>query len=345
VVTFTPQESCPWLPFALAGTGQSISGASPEYCPFPLDASLVVNSPVSADSDNKFAVPITGIGLSAIRPSTAELDFGAEEQLHPPEASLPQSLSFTNTSPNPVEILEGAACVGGILPHPVQTRPVAGLQVVANYSGIANFITPDVTTIIYSCDTDPGTFLPNFQISSDTCSGTTLAPQASCSLSIAYVPQPNTDVGDGLDAFVELNTLQCAGGVPSEATPCEIDSGRFPVELKTNGPSPLRMSPGAGLDFGTQSAGKKSAAQTVTLLNDPDLASPQTVTFVGKIQVSGNYSESDDCPAALAPGSSCTLSVIFKPGGVGFSPGTITINYTPEPTGQGQFVYLRGTGQ
>jgi len=30
---------------------------------------------------------------------------------------------------------------------------------------------------------------------------------------------------------------------------------------------------------------------------------------------------------------------------VGFDPGTITINYTPEPTGDPQLVYLRGTGQ
>jgi len=59
----------------------------------------------------------------------------------------------------------------------------------------------------------------------------------------------------------------------------------------------------------------------------------------------GNYSESDDCPASLAPGSSCTLSVAFKPGTAGFIPGTLTINYTPEPTSVPQLVRLRGTGQ
>jgi len=69
------------------------------------------------------------------------------------------------------------------------------------------------------------------------------------------------------------------------------------------------------------------------------------VTFVGKIQVSGSYSESDDCPVTLDPGSSCTVTVVFKPSGVGFAKGQLTINYTPQLNGSfQQFVYLRGTG-
>ncbi len=140
-------------------------------------------------------------------------------------------------------------------------------------------------TITYNCDSDPGTSQPNFQISSDTCTGATLAPQEGCSLQITYVPQANTVIpSGGLDFFLELNTLQCwpAGTTPSESNPCEIDSGRFPVELKANGPSTLRMSPSAGLDFGYQKKGTTSAPLTITLLNDPDLATTQTVNFVGE---------------------------------------------------------------
>jgi hypothetical protein len=66
---------------------------------------------------------------------------------------------------------------------------------------------------------------------------------------------------------------------------------------------------------------------------------------VGKILAQGNYAESDDCPVTLAPGSSCTITVTFTPSGVGFKTGTLTINYSPEPFGQPQVVYLRGTGQ
>ncbi len=355
-VTFMPQEACPWLPYPSPPT---ISGAPPEWCPFPQTATLTVtgvNGP--EDADRSFAVPISGLGLSAIQPSVPELDFSAEEQFSPPEASLPQTLSFTNIGVNPVQILGGPPCVdrwtrlaNGLwsqaelaLPRPLTTSSqIPGLQV-ANTVAANGGSEPQ-----YTCDVDLGTSQPNFQISADTCSNALLYPQESCSVQITYVPQPNTPANSsgissgGLDYFLELNTVQCTSGV---TTDCEIDSGRFPVELKSNGPSPLRMLPSAGLDFGNQAAGKKSAPMTVALLNDPNLANPQAVTFVGKIQVSGSYSESDDCPVTLDPGSSCTLTVTFKPGSVGFLPGKLTINYTPEPIpGTGQTVYLRGTGQ
>ncbi len=356
IVSFSPQESCPWLPF---GSPAAITGAAPQYCPFPQTATVTVNSPTSADSDKAFAVPITGVGLSAIQPSTPELDFSAEEQFNPPEASQPQTLSFTNYGANSVQILGSAPCLNPPqnrpikLPRPLAIgSPVAGLQVVAYYSPFAGNLAADNTTITYNCDSDPGTFLPNFQISSDTCTGTDLAPQASCSLEITYVPQPKTNIGSsGLDAFLELNTVQCTSAVTSD---CEIDSGRFPVELKSDGPSPLRMTPSAGLDFGIQKKGTTSNPQTVTLTNDGTLTNPLTVTFVGTILVSGNYSipsGGDSCPAGLAPGDSCTVSVTFTPGSVGFASGQLTIDYTQETssgvvtTGYPQFVYLRGTGQ
>jgi hypothetical protein len=356
-VSFSPQESCPWIPF---GNPAAIAGSAPEWCPLPQSAIVTAtlcascsNSPTSVDGDQSFAVPITGLGASALQSSTPELDFGAEQpgQLNPPilgETSVPQTLSFTNYSGFPVQILGRAPCTNppkgqNKLPHPVlASSSVAGLQVVSNGSGGILPITPDGDTITYNCDSDLGTFLPNFQISADSCSGTVLAPQSSCSLQVSYVPQPETDVNSGLDYFLELNTVQCYGGVTSD---CEIDSGRFPVELKANTPSPLRMSPSAGLDFGNQSKGKTSVPLTITLNNDPTLATTQTVNFIDKILVQGNYSETDDCPVALAPGSSCTLTVTFTPSGVGFEPGTLTINYSPEPFGEPQVVYLRGTGQ
>jgi hypothetical protein len=358
-VTFTPQESCPWLPFGTPASA-SISAAPPESCPFSQSALVTVHSPSSPDNDTAYTVPATGTAQSALQPSVRELDFGAEEQLSPPETSVPQTLSFTNVSASPVQILGQAACVNPLqgqnkLPHPLLVNsPVAGLQVVSNGSGSLP-ITANGETIDYNCDSDAGSKLPNFQISEDTCTGNLLAAQASCSIQVTYAPQPKTNVGNGLDYFLELNTVQCSGAV---TTDCEIDSGRFPVELKSNAPSPLRMSPAAGLDFGTQTAGKTSAPLTITLQNDPNLTYPlctsqncSAVTFVGKVSASSGYSESDDCPATLEQGANCTLTVTFKPGTVGFIPGTVTINYTQISSsgtvvaGNTQYVYLRGTGQ
>jgi hypothetical protein len=343
-VSFVPQESCGWLPFQPA----------PSFCPAPLTAGVVVISPASADNDTKFAVPITGTGLSFVQTLTPELDFGAEAV---GEASLPQLLSFTNNAATPVQILGTAPCLNPpgtvpfILPHDplAEGSGVAGLQVVVNGAGFPVQISPfppDYTTISYNCDLDPSSEQPNFQISSDTCSGTTLSPQGSCGLEITYAPQPATNLGGGLDFFLELNTVQCwpAGTSPSASNPCEIDSGRFPVELKANPPSPLRMFPAAGLTFGLVTVGNSSSAQTITLVNDP-AANVPTVNFVGKAIVSGNYTESDDCPFSLTAGNSCTMTLIFKPKATGYDPGTITINYTPAPGNQPQTVYLHGIGQ
>jgi hypothetical protein len=340
-VSFAPQASCTWLP--------NQGGTPPAQCPLTLSASLTLNNVPSVDSDPQFTVPITGNGLSFVQPSTSELDFGAEAF---GEASLPQLLYFTNYGATPVQILPRTTCVNTtygqthVLPHPlVESSPVPGLQVVNNLVQDTNN-----STIGYSCDFDANTSLPNFQISSDTCSGSLLEPQAACSLSIAFVPQSLVTYSGALDYFLELNTMQCLDPVnvpPSQSNPCELDGGRFPVELRANLTSSLRMSPSAGLDFGDVPVNKSSITQTVTLLNDPNLTNQQTVTFVGKVAVSGSYSETDDCPFSLAPGASCTLTIKFKPSAPGHAPGALAINYTTNSNSsfQTQPVYLRGTGQ
>jgi len=335
-ILFAPQQSCPWLPFAPQGPPPSAAGAPPTLCPFPVTATLTVNSPTSADNLTAFAVPITGTGLSAIVPSTPELDFGAEALT---ETSPAQVLSFTNQGNFPVQILPALSqpCVNvnqnpHTLSRPLIPGTIAGLQVDTGN------ISASGSTIQYLCDSDLTSKLPNFQISADSCTGSLLAPQASCTIQVSFAPQPGTSLVSGLDYFLELNTLQCTSTTTSD---CEIDSGRFPVELTANMPSPLRMSPGAGLDFRNQAVGQASAPLTITLFNDPSDPKAATINFTGNA-VRGDYAETDDCGVSLAPGRSCTLTITFKPKIVGFDPGTITIAYT---VGQTQTIHLRGTGQ
>lgn len=329
-VSFSPQQACPWLPSAAQG------GVSPGLCPFPLSATLTVNSPTSADGDPAFAVPITGTGLSALIPSTPELDFGAVALS---EMSAPQSLSFTNQSAGAVQILPAlsAPCtdpsVGVLtLPRPPVAGVIAGLQV------DTGSVIPNGATINYLCDSDLTSKLANFQISADTCSGQLLTSLQSCSLQVTYVPQPSTALIPALDYFLELNTLECSGSTTSE---CEIDSGRFPVELTANVPSPLRMVPGAGLDFGAQAKGQLSLPLTITLFNDPSDPMAGAVNSTGNL-VKGDYFETDNCGTTLPSGASCTLTITFKPKIIGFDPGTIIVTYN---NGQTQTIHLRGTGQ
>jgi hypothetical protein len=164
-------------------------------------------------------------------------------------------------------------------------------------------------------------------------------------VTIIYAPQPNEATG-GLDDFLQLNTLQCTS---TTTTDCEIDSGRFPVELKSavallgsNAVNPMRLSPGAGLDFGTWPSGQTSyPSLTVTLSNDNKIPNPQPISFQA-ITTKGDYTEIDNCGISLATGSSCTLTIAFTPKVTGFDKGSITINYNGN---QVQVISLRGFGQ
>lgn len=342
-VSFAPQQSCPWLP--IPGLG----GAAPSQCaPFfgttisavaLQAANLTVTNPTSlaTDSDSNFAVPVTGAGVSLVRPSTPEIDFGSEALS---ESSLPQLLSFTNNGSSPVQILPGMASPPCgkpnqpvLLPRPLIAGAVPGIQIVTGSISLAG------STVAYTCDVDPTSDQPNFQITDDTCSGALLAPQQSCSLAITFAPQPGTPQTPPPDYFVELNTLQCTD---TTTTNCEIDAGRFPVELKVNPQSPLRISPAADLEFGIEPQGVPTDPPlTITLFNDPNDPNSQTIIFNG-LTVKGDYAVINNCRTSLAPGASCTMDVIFTPKHAGFDPGSITFTYN---SALPQTISLRGTGQ
>jgi hypothetical protein len=348
-VSFSPQQSCPWVPSSTFG------GIAPSKCPPFLGASvpippalaakLQVTSPKSADNNTTFSTTITGVGISAVVPSTPELDFGAQALS---ESSPPQTLSFTNQGTFPVQILPAAStpCVNPVgvgllnLPEPVQSGQVNGLQVVQGSAYLGRAQMPNgYNTAEYLCDLDLTSGAPNFRLSSDTCTGRLLFPVDSCTVDVTYTPQPYAaNQGTGLDYFLELNTQQCTGSVQSY---CEIDSGRFPVELKAAAPSSLRLSPAAGLDFGPQLRTIPSAPLTITLFNDPKDPSAGVVN-INSSTMQGDYTEFDNCGVNLAPGASCTLTFVFTPMSSGFDPGTYTISFN---AGLTQTIYLRGFGQ
>ena len=346
-VSFSPQQSCTWLP-------ETSGGAAPSKCPpfIPLQPAQLTSPPALAATlriqcpncqnimnaaNALFVVPIAGLGMSAIQPITPELDFGAEDASLS-EVSPAQSVTFTNRGSSPVQILPAMTtppCGSPGLPvnmiRPSSPGTIPGIQVVTGLNG-----TPPL--IQFVCDVDIKSQKPSFKIVSDGCSGTLLIPQQSCTLAIVYAPQPN-ESGGNLDYFLQLNTLQCTS---TTTTDCEIDSGRFPVELKSALASPLRLSPGAGLDFGTWPTGQTAYPPlSITLSNDNLIANPQPIT-IQSIAPKGDYAESDDCGFSLAPGSGCTMTITFTPKVTGFDPGSITITYNSTFS---QVISLRGFGQ
>ncbi len=325
-VSFSPQEGCTW----------DAAATPPPQCPITLPTYVVVTTASSpVDGSNAFAVPVTGTGLSALVASPQELDFGQEDP-NAGEQSDPQTVSFTNQAPYPVQILPSASCGSyvnsSVLPDPLVPGAASGLQVVV-VEGF-NSLRP-----LNLCDAPP----PNsdFPFVVDNCSGLTLQPQQVCTVSIAYHPHNSSLIAAG-SPWLELNTLQCVSpNLPSATNPCEIDAGRFPVVLTRVGHSDsLRMNV-AGLTFATQAVGTTSAAQTITLTNDPNDSKPAPVMF-STVVANGDYAQTNTCGAGLAVGQSCTITITFTPAKTGLREGTVVI---PSPSAAGdRTIYLRGRG-
>jgi hypothetical protein len=306
----------------------------------------------STTNETSLKMPISGVGLSILQPSIPELDFGAES---PPtvanpqgETSSPQSVTFTNQGISPVQILppvSSSSCgaTPGVstvqLPRPLTAGVASGIQVVSSIA-----LSPP--TVSYACDVDSdlnGAPQPDFPIVSDTCSGQTLASLQSCTITLRFqAGQRAAQLTTGLDFFLELNTLQCTSAI---TTDCEIDAGRFPVELKTSPTGPLRVLPSAGINFGFVQKGDSSLPVTITLFNDPQDPQAQTINFTGITQSSADFPVTNACGASLASGSSCTMTAIFTPSTVGFEQGSVAIGYNLGSASGIQTVFLRGEGQ
>ena len=75
------------------------------------------------------------------------------------------------------------------------------------------------------------------------------------------------------------------------------------------------------VDFLPQYVGSSSAAQKVTLFN------PQAVALsVSSISVSGNFTDTTNCPSSLAAHSSCTIDITLTPAAAGVNSGLLAVN-------------------
>lgn len=120
-------------------------------------------------------------------------------------------------------------------------------------------------------------------------------------------------------------------------TAAEIAESWGPVAWNpVSGIAPLALS-AARLDFGRERIGATSGAQSVTLTN-PGAAALE----LGSVATTGDFRHTHSCPASLAPGAQCTVSVTFAPLSAGLRAGALAIRSSAgiEP----QVVELSGIG-
>ncbi|MHB8736344.1 MAG: choice-of-anchor D domain-containing protein, partial [Terriglobales bacterium] len=147
-----------------------------------------------------------------------------------------------------------------------------------------------------------------------------LAPDASCRMAVTFVPLANgSQVGT-------LTIPHSGAGSPEQVTLRGV--GHIVSDL---GIAPLN------LDFGSPYLGTPTAPQTVTLTNVRATALP-----LGPFATSGDFSQTNQCPASLAPAATCAVNVVFTATAVGDRTGTLSLAHSG--VGSPQLVPLHGIG-
>jgi hypothetical protein len=146
----------------------------------------------------------------------------------------------------------------------------------------------------------------DFALTASTCPAPpqTLAPDATCTLSLTFTP-PGTAAYNG--------TLTLTGTFSDSPLTLALTGQGATLPAGSLTPSTLT--------FPDTPEGSASPAQTITLTSTGGTALvPKAPSVTAGYQIAGNT-----CPASLAPGSSCAIMVLFHPAATGPIPGTLTV--------------------
>jgi hypothetical protein len=197
--------------------------------------------------------------------------------------------------------------------------------------------------LIIGTITSENPFTSSFSIAADICSGKTIAPAGSCTLSIRFAPAA---VGTFTDIFdITSNdpaTLVVAVNVSGTGTPIPVPDiavtdSMFPEnDLK--------------VPFGNVTQGVSSLVQTINITNAGTAAlTVSNIQLTGtdanqfSLNLGGGATPCATASPAVAAGKSCTVTVTFSPLLAGAKSANIVIS-SNDPDEAGVSVALTGTG-
>jgi trimeric autotransporter adhesin len=239
------------------------------------------------------------------------------------------SLSIAdNAAASPQGVSLSGAGIAGSAPQaqltPVDLSFAATMVGATSASQTITLSNPGTAMLAISSIGVTGTDSADFHETS-TC-GSTLAANASCSISVSFTPG--------------------AAGALSAAISVADNSGTSPQTAALSGTGVAAAAPQAtlsptSLSFSGTTVGTTSESQTITLSN------PGTATLaVSGITLAGaslaDFAESSECGPSLAAGASCAISVSFTPSATGSA--TATLEVADNATGSPQMVSLSGLG-
>lgn len=133
---------------------------------------------------------------------------------------------------------------------------------------------------------------------------------------------------------VALTSTPAGGGLLRVGT---YGRGIWQIPLLSGVPQTTVTLAPTTLTFSGQAVQTTSTPQTVTVTN-----TGSTDLTVGNVAVTGDFLETNNCTAAIAPGGTCPISVTFTPSTTGTRTGTLTVS--GNIAGGQQTVSLSGTG-
>ena len=161
----------------------------------------------------------------------------------------------------------------------------------------------------------------DFVLNADTCGGITLTPGGTCSVSAAFTPS----------AFGSADaTINFEDNAPNSPQTVSLHGRGVSLGVASFSPSSLA--------FNGQLVGTHSAPQTITLSN----TGTGPLGFASVATDSSDFSAASNCPASLAVGASCSISVTFTPGIAGEDGSFLWV--TDDASGSPQGVALAGIG-
>ena len=152
-----------------------------------------------------------------------------------------------------------------------------------------------------------GANAPNFTVSANNC-GSSLAASKSCTIAITFTPSGSGNFSANLSVIDSVGTQTSAlAGVGSAAA------------------EPQATLTPANADFASVTVGSSSTSQTFTLSNAGNAALPITSIRVTGTNSSDFVAGSNTCGTTLAAGTSCTVSIVFKPTITGSESASLTV--------------------
>ena len=159
-----------------------------------------------------------------------------------------------------------------------------------------------------------------FVVSSDVCSGTSLATNSACQIKVAFAPTtPGTVTGSltVVDSSGTQSVLLTGTGLAQATDTLSASAIVFPATA----------------------VGTLSSVQTITLTNSGGVPL-KSIAISASSTPSGQFQESDNCSGQLLAGATCAISVIFSPTQIGSLSGILTVydalkTQTVTLTGQG----------